>query len=315
MDEEGSPDRLCNACDGMENDAVWLDAHVATSKQAVDMNGEENVRAMLSHLIKAIRILGEESTKIETPQALRQSLMSIILSLLSNPWDTEPLAVAYDMLGAQRSSTAPLPRNLDRSLQRALADCIVWRTQLAAPLSDRARFELALWDLFSGCTSYNAHTMEQMFLSHKNCVATVFGAMTFKSNGALRGKKQDWVRTPAEWAEEAGKAMGMTAEWEYIYDRPCRVRYMISLDSRILYRVRRGQIVTGKVIPNRRAGYPGWLQHAPSRGNTDFGYSTLGGYRFLRTCTEGSAYDPTNGRSHSHGAVSAWRAVAFRSHT
>jgi hypothetical protein len=315
MDEEWSRDRLFNACDGMENDAVWLAAHVAKSKHAVDMNGEGNVRTMLSHLIKAIRNLGEESTKIETPQALRQSLMSIMVSLLSNPWDTEPLAVGYDLLGAQRSSTAPLPQNLDRSLKRALADCIVWRIQLAAPLKDRGRFERALRKLFSGCTFYNAHTMEQMFLSHKHCVGTTFGNMTFKSNGVLRGRKAEWVRTPAEWAEEAGKAMGMTAEWEYIYDQPCRVRYKISQDSRVLYKVRRGQIVTGKVIPNRRAGLPGWLQHAPRTGNTDFGYSTLGGYRFLRTCTEGPAYDPTNGRSHSHGAASAWRAVAIRSHT
>ena len=270
---------------------------------------------MLSHLIKAIRNLGEESTKIETHQALRQSLMSIMVSLLSNPWDTEPLAVAYDLLGTQRSSTSPLPRDLDRSLRRAIADCIVWRTQLAAPLKDRRRFEWALRELFSGCASYNAHTLEQMFLSHKHCVTTAFGAMTFKSKGAIRGRRAEYVRTPAEWAEEASKAMGMTAEWEYKYDQPSRVRYMICQESRVLYKVRRGQIVTGKVIPNRRAGLPGWLQHAPITGTTDFGYSTLRGYRFLRTCTEGQAYDPSNDMSPRHGAARARRAVAIRSHT
>ena len=118
MDAERIRDRLSNACDGAEVDAAWRDAQVAQSNRAVFMNGEENVRIMLWHGANAIRRLGEEIPKIGTSEVLYQSFLSIINYLGANIWDIAPLAVAYDLLALKQSSTAPLPAELHRSLER-----------------------------------------------------------------------------------------------------------------------------------------------------------------------------------------------------
>ena len=303
MDAEWIRDRLFNAFDHMEVNATWAVAQEAQRQRAVHLHGEEDVRTMLMHGAEALRSLGEEIAKIETHDVLREGFRSICKYLEVNVWDLAPLAVAYDLLAFQQSSSAPLPQPQARRLQNRLADATVWRAQLAAPLDDRSLFEEVLRTAFSVCSFYREEAKySRFFQAHRKCVAEIYPSRCFISNAKeaaakelkcyiLGGSFLGYFKHEklAQWAAEARKAQGLTAVWVYEGESPNKVR---SWRGRVLYEVRRGDMVTGKILPHRRSHLPGYIHHVPSKGIAEVGYSCLKGYRFWRTCGERWVFHP-----------------------